>query len=1524
MKKQFNRLLSLVLTLAMIVSMVPAAFAGDTAATATVYMTFASADQSKAEWPTLDKSGEKALIRIPVTVEGEDPTLYDALAAAHLAYHENGADAYKVNADTGWVTGLWGYTTEGYTEGFGFFRNGAMTNVVTLEQVADGDEIDVLYYGDYSTDTYAYFDKRTAQVSAGEALTLTLKERGVFDNASAETPVSGAKLAVGDEMSCLLPYDESQAYVTDESGSVTLRFSEPGVYTVSTSPDAKGRATSPCVITVTEGLSDDDRAAAVAADKAALTLPETAAENLTLPTAGASGITTISWQTSDEDVIAADGTITRTTSPGTATLTATISCGGVSDTKEFPITVPAIPAEEIRAALAQVQSALSAGPLEPSEWEYDPATGTYGENLQDQNIADTVRAYTTALPAGVETEVQVVSSSNANIAADGTISYTDASVEGKVTLRLSAAGETTDAFDVDVTVAAHVKSKAELIDETAALITFDAIKGSNTSADDVRSNLSTRVPGIGWQVDVAWSSSNEDVLSKYGSVYRPDNGQSNAQVTFTATVSVASYMAAYIPGPAAEPRTVDIDVTVPAYQDDEMPAIRAQVDAALAAISADSFTYMGGGAADLSAVTYDLQLKSAPSGMDEQWTSDFDALTVNTLRGKVTRPAVGAQAVSGKLTATFSKAGYEAQKTFDVTILPVTQEEIDAENARLDTAAAALTFDVIKGENDYDYNVTSALGLQRRAFVENGEITWQAANREENGIQIEWETSNPDVITYYGTFTKPSAATARVTMTGTLTSIRLADFTEPLTVEIAMTARRDAADAAALLENIAAKYVDKSTEWHIMGMSTYQLYNNETAFVTSETARQKAIDNAIAYIADPSQVAFSTPDAVYAKQILTLRALGADPRKLTSVNHTKLDAVELLKKTTTESIYNAPYVLLAYQQGDYDSAAEEQAVIDFILSAQDETGGWEPQWGADTTGTVLLSLAAYYPEAGAEDAWGVKDAVDRAVAWLSGEQNTTGAYAAWGADSANSTACAIWGLTALGIDPSSDARFIKDGGTLFDGLLSLATAENDGFIYGGTWNDNATEQAFRALTAAMTVRVSGQAYNVLDFSALPADPVQAESGGSTETPDDPSSGTNITVTFTLKGDKIHAEGAHTGSYPTWIRSRSVTVASDATVYHVFTKVLDELGYTYTGAASGYVSSITTPDGLTLAQFTNGPNSGWKYKVNGTAPNISLTACKLEDGDAIEWYYTDDWSQEADYIDMSGGAAASDDIVVTALASKAGLSAAQQAASGNRPAVTLTAADGKTFSGKAGVEIAYEKPAEEDAARLTVYEFCADGTLRRMADARYDAESGKMHFTADKLGVYGVVYREPLFTDVQDGSWSEDYIYTLAFAGIINGKTETLFAPGDQVTRAEVAALLARMSGQKATDTACGFDDVPAESWYAPYVAWAAQAGVTNGTGPNRFSPEESVTREDAAVLLARYLEKVAKTKLKENAQAVDFADADQIAPYAEEAVGMLARAGVLSGKNGNAAPKAFLTREEAAKILCLFIAAIEE
>ena len=79
----------------------------------------------------------------------------------------------------------------------------------------------------------------------------------------------------------------------------------------------------------------------VNADLEALTLPGTAIESLTLPTAGESGYTTIAWESDNQDVIANNGTVTRPDSNATVQLTATISLGEIQDTKRFSITVPA-------------------------------------------------------------------------------------------------------------------------------------------------------------------------------------------------------------------------------------------------------------------------------------------------------------------------------------------------------------------------------------------------------------------------------------------------------------------------------------------------------------------------------------------------------------------------------------------------------------------------------------------------------------------------------------------------------------------------------------------------------------------------------------------------------------------------------------------------------------------------------------------------------------------------------------------------------------------------------------------------------------------------------------------------------------------------------------------------------------------------------------------------------------------------------------------------------------------------------
>lgn len=94
------------------------------------------------------------------------------------------------------------------------------------------------------------------------------------------------------------------------------------------------------------------------------------------------------------------------------------------------------------------------------------------------------------------------------------------------------------------------------------------------------------------------------------------------------------------------------------------------------------------------------------------------------------------------------------------------------------------------------------------------------------------------------------------------------------------------------------------------------------------------------------------------------------------------------------------------------------------------------------------------------------------------------------------------------------------------------------------------------------------------------------------------------------------------------------------------------------------------------------------------------------------------------------------------------------------------------------------------------------------------------------------------------------IEALAARGIINGKGDDLFHPDDSMTRAEFAAIVVRALGL--TPKADGqFTDVSAAAWYAPYVGTASAYGITNGTGNGRFNPGGTITKQEAAVMVAR-------------------------------------------------------------------------
>ena len=164
-----------------------------------------------------------------------------------------------------------------------------------------------------------------------------------------------------------------------------------------------------------------------------------------------------------------------------------------------------------------------------------------------------------------------------------------------------------------------------------------------------------------------------------------------------------------------------------------------------------------------------------------------------------------------------------------------------------------------------------------------------------------------------------------------------------------------------------------------------------------------------------------------------------------------------------------------------------------------------------------------------------------------------------------------------------------------------------------------------------------------------------------------------------------------------------------------------------------------------------------------------------------------------------------------------------------------------------------------------------------------------------------------------GHWAEEYINVLSERGLINGKTETEFAPDDKVTRAEFVSLLYRLSGDE-TVFCEKFNDVKADDWYSIAVSWAVEKGITSGTSADSFSPDETITREMAVVFIARYLG-YKETKISYDGSP-DFADNEMISEWALTSVAAIKNVGIISGKENNVfAPLDSATRGETAKIL---------
>ena len=339
-----------------------------------------------------------------------------------------------------------------------------------------------------------------------------------------------------------------------------------------------------------------------------------------------------------------------------------------------------------------------------------------------------------------------------------------------------------------------------------------------------------------------------------------------------------------------------------------------------------------------------------------------------------------------------------------------------------------------------------------------------------------------------------------------------------------------------------------------------------------------------------------------------------------------------------------------------------------------------------------------------------------------------------------------------------------------------------------------------------------------------------------------------------------AAGVDDSEYVTWIATRTYTLSEDATVYDLFTRALDGAGLEYVILNGSWVQSITAPQvlgGYELAEMDNGSYSGWMYTVNGIHVQNTLDQQKLKDDDVVIWHYINDYRYEdSQWATGSQGNETYWDRWLKAPDVNPGSNNG-----GTVPGQTTTKPGQTTETSDVFDDVAKDAWYRESAERLAKLglvkgngekKFSPDVTVSR---AMFVTLLGRLYEldgkTADGTGT--------AFADVAAGQYYSDYVAWGAKNGLVQGYADGRFAPDDVVTREQMALFLfryAKLAGQDVSQRAdlAKFADGAAVSDYAAdAMSWAVAAGLMQGTGSNKLTPQGSVTRSQLVVLLDRFL-----------------------------------------------------------------------
>ena len=185
----------------------------------------------------------------------------------------------------------------------------------------------------------------------------------------------------------------------------------------------------------------------------------------------------------------------------------------------------------------------------------------------------------------------------------------------------------------------------------------------------------------------------------------------------------------------------------------------------------------------------------------------------------------------------------------------------------------------------------------------------------------------------------------------------------------------------------------------------------------------------------------------------------------------------------------------------------------------------------------------------------------------------------------------------------------------------------------------------------------------------------------------------------------------------------------------------------------------------------------------------------------------------------------------------------------------------------------------------------------------------------------VTNRGVTFPDIAR-STAKTAVEALAARDILHGCDDGKFHPEQELTRAQFAQILTNALGLSA-EAVVSFTDVPQKAWYAPAVRTASRVGLILGAGDGTFSPDRTITREEAAVILVRAAALAGVDTAMKSSDVTSvlsmWKDGSSVSSWARDALAFCCNRGMLQPQKNAVAPAVHMTRGETAQAVYVLL-----